>query len=106
MDTNNGKHNDMIYFDTSLLSGCMNIKTVLPNEKDIEVIINDDVTVVRNRKTKAKVVLRKCDADEEDREKAILYGLLKLVGFKKASLDRIIDNARDCRKAESDEENN
>lgn len=78
---------------------------VFPNEKNIEVIINDDVTVVRDRRSKKKVVLRKCDLDEEDREKAILYGLLKLAGYKKAALDRIINNARDCRTKDDEESN-
>jgi len=101
--------NDKMFIDAlslkvdELISASLFTFISLPEEKNIEVIINDDVTVVRDRFTKKKVVLRKCDLDEEDREKAILYGLLKLAGYKKAELDRIINNAKDCRMVSEDE---
>lgn len=62
--------------------------------EDCEIIFNKNATIIRDRKNKGrKAVVKKCDLDNQDHEKAVLYAFLKMHGITPKMIQRAIDKA-------------
>lgn len=67
-------------------------------KEDLEVIFNNNATIIKDNSTKAKAVVKKCNLDKADDHKAVLYALAKLHGYTARDIERLIKNAKDFRK--------
>ena len=62
--------------------------------EDCEIILNPKATIVRDRKNKGrKAVVKKCNLDENDLEKAFMYAFLKMHGITPKMIQKAIDKA-------------
>lgn len=61
--------------------------------EDIEIIFNPKATILTDKKLKRKAVVKRCDLDEEDKEKAFLYAFAKLHGVTPKMIDRKLKEA-------------
>lgn len=73
------------------------INEIISNKEDIEIIFSNDATVAKDDNLKRKTVVRKCDLDKDDDEKAVLYALAKLNGYTPRDIARFIKKAKDFR---------
>ncbi len=69
-----------------------------PNIANLDLIINKDATVLVDKTTKQKTVVKKYYYDEDDREKAVLYALLKMQGIMSDEIMTLLERAKDYRK--------
>ena len=67
----------------------------IPSLSNLNVIFNDNATILVNKKTKEKSVVKKYAYDDEDREKAVLYALLKLMNITSVQIKQLLDRAVD-----------
>ena len=69
-------------------------KTEMSKLEDCEIILNPKATIIRDRKHKGrKAVVKKCNLDENDLEKAFMYAFLKMHGITPKMIQRAIDKA-------------
>lgn len=66
-------------------------------KEDLEIIFNNNATIIKDNSTKEKAVVKKCNLDKADDYKAVLYALAKLHGYTARDIERLIKNAKDFR---------
>lgn len=71
------------------------INEIISNKEDIEIIFNNGATVAKDDNLKRKAVVKKCNLDKDDDEKAVLYALAKLNGYTARDISRFIKKAKD-----------
>lgn len=64
---------------------------------NIEIIFSNGATIAKDDSLERKAVVKKCNLDEEDDEKAVLYALAKLNGYTPRDIARLIKKAKDFR---------
>ena len=68
--------------------------TKMSKLEECEIILNPKATIVRDRKNKGrKAVVKKCNLDENDLEKAFMYAFLKMHGITPKMIQKAIDKA-------------
>ena len=67
--------------------------TKLSELEDIEIIFNPKATILTDKRLKRKAVVKRCELDEDDREKAFLYAFAKLHGITPRMIDRKLKEA-------------
>ena len=82
---------------TSSNTGYWHLKLSNINKEDIEIIFNNGATVAKDDNLKRKAVVKKCNLDKDDDEKAVLYALAKLNGYTARDISRFIKKAKDFR---------
>lgn len=73
------------------------IKEIISDKEDIEIIFSNGATVAKDNNLKRKAVVKKCNLDKDDDEKAVLYALAKLNGYTARDISRLIKKAKDFR---------
>lgn len=86
------KNNPYVYCTSST-----HITSWIPNVEDVEIILSPDATIIKDKYYNKKVVVKRCAEDEENRELAVTFGLLKLLGLTPAQVQRMMANAKDYR---------
>ena len=71
--------------------------TTIPFVEDIEIILSPDATIIKDKHGDRKTIVKKCKDDDENRELAVTFGLLKLLGVTPAQVQRMMANAKDYR---------
>lgn len=79
--------------------------TTVPHVKDIEIILSPDATIIKDKHLDRKTVVKKCEDDDENRELAVTFGLLKLLGLTPAQVQRMMANAKDYREPKKGKKN-
>ena len=72
-------------FEFPLLSG----NNVDIDTKDVKVLFNQNATILVGNG--AKSVVKKCELDEDDKEKAVMYAILKSLGISARDIKRMVE---------------
>ena len=71
--------------------------TTIPLVEDIEIILSPDATIIKDKHGDRKTIVKKCEDDTENRELAVTFGLLKLLGITPAQVQKMMANSKDYR---------
>ena len=71
--------------------------SIMSELENIEVILAPDATITMDKTLNRKAVVKRCEEDQHDLEKAVCYALLKMHGITPKQIQKLIDNASDYR---------
>lgn len=90
------------YITPFIECGTQNIISLVSNKDDIELVLFDDAIIAQDLTKQRQAIVKKCNLDEYDLEKGVLYALAKMHGYTSKNIQELIDKAKDYRKEYKD----